>query len=456
MLITDKWLQGHHGKPHSKVLERADRDGLSARVSKRGKIIFQMRYQYGEPKTGRRLDIGTYPQMTLKEAREETARLRKFLDQGKDPKFVRALERTALHNAQSLEELFRMWHVQYCQPKKVNAHEILRTFEIYVFPVIGELPGEEVTMQHWLPILDAQAKEHPAICERILTNGKQMLRWCRKRQFITRNVLSDLFAKGDFDVGKPESGVRYLSESELEYLWLALNLSQTALKHKLFMLLVLFYGCRNGELRKAKKKHFNFQKMTWRVPPENHKLGRKTLRPIMRPIIPEIVPVLMQLFALSPESEFLFPRRKSKSQCEPETYMTKSTSECLPFRLIVWIKKHTGYEMEHWSMHVLRKTARTYWSSLTEHFHIPEIMLGHTPPKPWRIYDGHYYIDEQAIVYRAWWARLFEIFSAVDLGAHRMRYVTKVTRSVLSLPPPRPRQIASTIDSDSHDSGSLV
>jgi len=50
------------------VQVKTDRDGLSARVSCLCKITFQYRYRWNVK--GERVDIGTYPATSLKEARD--------------------------------------------------------------------------------------------------------------------------------------------------------------------------------------------------------------------------------------------------------------------------------------------------------------------------------------------------------------------------------------------------
>ncbi|MEH6912384.1 MAG: Arm DNA-binding domain-containing protein [Oceanicoccus sp.] len=91
---------------------KSDRDGVCVRVSPKGKITYSLRYYYNGKQTT--ADIGTYPLMTLKEARTENQRLRKKLEQGHDPKVVRQLERQAIIAAKSLEGLFDLWYKSYC------------------------------------------------------------------------------------------------------------------------------------------------------------------------------------------------------------------------------------------------------------------------------------------------------------------------------------------------------
>jgi len=83
----------------------------------------------------------------------------------------------------------------------------------------------------------------------------------------------------------------------------------------------------------------------------------------------------------------------------------------LPYNLIQWLRRHRDYEMQHWSVHDLRKTARTNFSELTEP-HIAEIMLGHKLPGQWQVYDHYDYLKEQTKTYTKWWKRIFNLTSS--------------------------------------------
>ena len=101
MALPDTWLRTNDGRERAALEERTDRDGLAARITPKGKITFQIRLRYD----GRqhRLDIGSYPAMSLKEARAETLRLNGRAEQGHDPRIVRLLEKQAILKADSVQ-----------------------------------------------------------------------------------------------------------------------------------------------------------------------------------------------------------------------------------------------------------------------------------------------------------------------------------------------------------------
>lgn len=399
MALTETWLKAQHKKNRTKELVKADREGLSARVSPKGKITYSMRYYYNNNR--KRLDLGSYPLMSLKEARAENQSLRKKLEQGHDPKVVRQLEKQSIVAAKSLEGLFDLWYESYCVKNKKGHFEIKRSFDIHVFPEIGKLPAEKITLHAWLDILEKLSETTPAIAERILVNAKQMLKFAVKRKLIPANPLSDIYAKEDLQI-KKRSVDRNLSDEEIRMVWLAIDRSRITPKNKLFVKLCLIYGCRNGELRQSEKDHFDFDKKVWTIPPENHKLGKSTGKPLLRPITPTIEGYLKEAFELSAGSKYVFTNDGS------DEVMGTRAPLAIPYNIMQYLRRKESFEIKHFSMHDLRRTCRSNLSSITE-FHLAEIMLGHSIGRIVQTYDQYDYLKEQAEAYEKWCKRIFEI-----------------------------------------------
>ncbi|RAX06684.1 integrase, partial [Photorhabdus sp. HUG-39] len=152
MAITDSWLRSISGKPQEKMITKSDRDGLSVRVTPKGKIIFQFRYRWGGK--GDRIDIGTYPATSLKDARDSVISYRGELEQHRNPKTVKRVRKESALSAVTVENLIREWWKTTMEGLKVNADQILRSFEIHVFPKIGKLPHDDVTLHVWLALIE--------------------------------------------------------------------------------------------------------------------------------------------------------------------------------------------------------------------------------------------------------------------------------------------------------------
>ena len=397
-MLTDTWLKNTKGKAFDKAFEKADRDGLGVRVSAKGKIVFQSRYRLN--RSPKRPSLGTYPLMTLKEARELNDDVRKALDKGKDPELMLLRKQRGDDVDHSLSYWFLQWYEKDCKLKVSNANQIKRSFEIHVFPKIGGFNLNEVGIDEWLDVLESIAKKSPSIADRLLTKTKQCYKWLKRRKVVESNPLSEITAWADLGVRKQNS-YRSLDQAELELVIEAIEESRMMLKNKLFCKIYMIYGCRPKELKLSVPEHLDFDQGIWTVPAENHKLGEKTGKPLVRPITEPLKDLFNQAMRLS-ENEFVF------SGAGGVGCMSDTVPVHWPYNLMVWAKRHRSINMDHWSFYDLRKTARTNWSSITAP-HVAEIMLGHSLPGDWQTYDQHHYLNEQREVLIAWTAHLVRL-----------------------------------------------
>ncbi|TDB62971.1 tyrosine-type recombinase/integrase [Photorhabdus khanii] len=405
MAITDSWLRSISGKPQEKMITKSDRDSLSVRVTPKGKVIFQFRYRWDSK--GDRIDIGTYPATSLKDAREAVIFYRGELEQHRNPKTVKRVRKESALSAVTVEKLIREWWRTAMQGSKINADQILRSFEIYVFPKIGKLPHDDVTLHVWLALIEDVSKRAPSIGARILTYSKTAHRWAVRRGMTHATPLSDV-ASNDLKGKEPDIDIdtdtseRTLSEEELVVLFSFINAPKYNPRNALMVKLCLLFGCRIGELLKAKVSDFDYEKNIWIVPPANHKTGRRSKKPIVRPIISEAKELIEQAKKLNHGSEYLF----TVSGGEP---FAKGSHD----RIIGGLNKKMALHFDSytsWSIHDLRRTMRTGVSELTPP-HVAEIMIGHKLPGIWQVYDKHTYLNEQREAYERWWEKLTKIVS---------------------------------------------
>lgn len=395
MALSDTWLRSTLGKDQEKILVKTDRDGLSVRVSTKGKITFQFRYQWGGK--AERVDIGTYPAMALKDARDAAIRLRGEIENNRNPRVVKRTERETAIGALTVKQVVMSWYDGYCEKNKKSPEQIKRSFEIHVFPKIGDLPHDQATLHVWLTVLEKLADKYPGIGERILVNAKQAHKWAVRRQLVTTSPLSELMTK-DLNI-EFEDGERTLSNDEIKIIWQAMEGGRMTMKNRLFVKLCLLFACRGGELRIAKVKDFDFEKKIWTIPAENHKTGVRTGRPLRRAIIPAAQELIEEAMKHNSGSQWLFTNTGSKE------VMGRSAPLALPYGIMQYARKKLGVEMEHWSIHDLRRTTRTNLSDLTEP-HVAEIIMGHKLPGEWQVYDKSDYLEEQLKAYARWWARI--------------------------------------------------
>lgn len=401
MALSDSWLKSNNGKPREKVEVVTDRDGLSVRITPKGKIVFQYRYRFGGK--AKRLDLGTYPLLSLKDARIQVHKYKAELDQGKDPMQLKLKGESDYLKQLTVKDICDLWF-NTVAIHKVSYKDDYRAFELHVYPRIGRRICDDVSLQEWSQLLFDIAADAKTVSIKVLGNLRMIMRWGCIHGKLQHQPIQHLRA-ADLNVKKVKRS-RYLSEQEIFWVVHAsLRSNAISPKNKAIIIMLLFFGCRVSELRLAKKSDFDFQEMIWHVPPENHKMGDRTHKPIIRPIIPQIVPFIKYVFTLSPDScEYAFPNLKGKAY----TMLAKSFQTTIPVYVNENVRKRFGVEIQHWTTHDLRRTMRTHISELAPP-HICEIMLGHGLPAVWGTYDLHEYLDDQAQAYEKWFFKLCAI-----------------------------------------------
>lgn len=400
MALSDSWLKSNNGKPRDKIEVVTDRDALSVRISPKGKIVFQYRYRFNGK--AKRIDLGTYPLMSLKDARILVLKYKSELDQAKDPFQLKLKREDAYVKQPTVKEICDHWF-NTIAISKVSCKDDFRAFELHVYPRIGKRICDEVTLQEWSELLFAIAKDAKTVAVKVLGNLKMLMRWGCIHGKLQNQPIQHLKA-ADLNVKKVKRS-RYLSEQEI--FWVVHSSLRSAMspKNKAIIIMLLFYGCRVSEVRLAKKSDFDFSEGIWYIPPENHKMGDRTNKPIVRPIIPEIMPFLNHVFSLSPnDCEYAFPNLKNKAY----TLLAKSFQTTVPKYVDRNIKRQFNVEIPQWTTHDLRRSMRTHISELAPP-HICEIMLGHGLPAVWGTYDLHEYLDDQAQAYQKWFRKLCAI-----------------------------------------------
>lgn len=151
-MLTDKAVRAAGAKVRAYKL--TDSRGLHLHISAKGHKSW--RYKYRFDRKERLLTLGTYPEVSLADAREKRDEAKKILREGRDPRH--AAKRVRLVGAsgtvQSFEEVSREWHsLQLDRWKPVHANDVITSLERDVFPYLGTMPMAEIDKPVLLSVL---------------------------------------------------------------------------------------------------------------------------------------------------------------------------------------------------------------------------------------------------------------------------------------------------------------
>lgn len=411
MALSDVKLRKIAGKPYDGPTELPDGQGLSARISPSGNISFQYRYRHGQ--RARRMSLGSYGDVTLKEARERHAEARRILQTGSDPATVRMMEIRDRHAAVTVSDCLNAWLESPQAIRLVKLNQWRRLFDLHVVPVVGQFVVDEMTTQHWDKVFAPMQEDASTQAGILLGKLKEVLDYAQRRSMISSNILSSWKVK---DVGTPiKSRSRYLSDEEIGQFWQAVDLTDMTDAHKIMMKLILLTGCRGVEIRIAKKADFDLARGMWRVSDDDSKTGIGFVRGLSQ----QARDLLRQAFAFFPDHVYVFPPARSLD----DRPMAAS--------VLLSLAKQVGKVMgvNDWGNHDLRRTMKTVMSRIGVHPHVSEKVLGHRLAGILAVYDQHDYLDEQRVALEQWAAHITQ---CVVLVADSAGISPRATRNAIT------------------------
>lgn len=256
----------------------ADGNGLYLEVDANGARRWFLRTMVH----GRRKDIGLggCSLVSLKDARELAARLRKVARAGGDPVAERDKDK---RRSLSFEEAARMVHAEQIVPNNRNAKHVaqwLSTLESYAFPHIGKRPLHALTADDMLRVLAPIWTEKAETARRV----KQRL----------RTVLDWATAKGERDGVNPVEGIEKALAKQRDAIshhaalgWRELPALMGRIEGvegmgALALRFAILTAARSGEVRGATWDEFDLEAGVWTVPAARMKAGREHRVPLSR------------------------------------------------------------------------------------------------------------------------------------------------------------------------------
>lgn len=359
MSLTDRALKSVLNKLSDKECWLQDRDGLAVRVSKKGKLTWTFRYRHaGRPKL---FKVGRYPDISLADARDIVANLRKELAQGIDPSV--SFKTNLVHNEQKLS-------LQACMASFVQHHESKlsqSTISDYKNAINNHLPRttwplvEDITIHHWLKHFDEY--ERPKTAKLMFKKVRAALRWCFERGMITRPSILDI--RGQL-IGEAETpGSRVLTIREVKDFLEYLELDGSDLVVKSCVRFIVYTGCRLTEARTIEWKDIDFDEAIWTMPREKS----KTKDVIRRSLSSDVLSLLYDMKKLSTNG-FVFEARRKDGE------LSRNAITGTIARVVKSLKVDKP-DMEHFSTHDFRRTIATRLSENDIMPHVTEKILGH-------------------------------------------------------------------------------
>lgn len=298
------------GKPY----KLADAGGLFLLVQPNGGKWWRLKYRFGGKEGG--LALGTYPDVSLKMARERRDEARRLVASGIDPALHRKLEkgRKVEAGANTFEAVAREWYAKYATTwAPSHGEKIIRRLERDIFPWLGKMPVGEVTAPALLTVLrKIEARGAVETAHRAHQNCGQVFRYAVATNRAVRDPSGDL--RGALTPVKQEHHASLTDPAAIGELLRAMRGYSGSLVTRCALMLAPLVFVRPGELRRAEWAEIDLDAAEWRIPAE--KMKSRALHIV--PLSIQAVAILRELQPLTGRGRYVFPSGRGPSRCMSE------------------------------------------------------------------------------------------------------------------------------------------
>lgn len=370
-------------QPESKPKRYADEHGLYLEVSPKGSKLWRLKYRFdGKEK---RLSIGIYPAISIKDAREIANAAREQLRKGIDPSVAkRTISPEPTLSFQCVaEEWFQkqlgLWTDAHTAKVKSRLTE-------KVYPAFGGMPVTEVSPGVVLSFCrQIEDSISPYMAHAMHGLVSRIFRFAVACGYVQSDPCRDLL--GALAPHKETKMPAITNPVKVGELAAKIDVYDGLITTRCAMQLLLLCMCRTQEIRGMRWAEIG-EDGVWRIPAERMKMQREHLVPLSR----QALKILAQLRPVTGEFDLVFP---SYCRGRKDAPMGKNT--------VNNALRTMGYNEGEVVGHGFRSAASTILNELGWNPDAIEAQLAHVPTNRVRAaYNRAAYLDERRRMLQAW------------------------------------------------------
>jgi integrase len=261
-----------------------------------------------------------------------------------------------------------------------------KVFERLIFPTLGERPIESISRSEIMKLLDHVAKgSGPVMADYVLATLRGLLNWYAVR---SDDYVSPIRRGMAQTSTKERSRTRTLSETEIRALWRAADKTGIFGRYIQFTLLTATRRNEAAHLRRTE-----IEGMDWTIPARRYKTKVDHVIPLPTAavvILAEVPKIGRSDFVFTPDGK----RPLSGFGCRKEAF---DRAMLVQLRKIAEEDGHdpAGVQLQRWTIHDLRRSARTLMTQAGIQSDHAEACLGHVVKGVAGTYNRHSYRDEK-------------------------------------------------------------
>lgn len=304
-------------KPKDKDYVLSDGNGLQLRVRINGSRLWNFNYHHPITKKRINMGLGTYPELSLAQARKQVVEARELLALGTDPKDARAAQeqmRRAI-TEHTFENVATAWfELKKDSVTTAYAEDIWRSLSLHVFPKLGTTPISQISAPTVIELLrPLETKGSLETVKRLTQRLNEIMTYGVNSGLLFANPLSGIRAV--FKKPKKQN-MATLRPEELTELMVAIANASIKRTTRCLIEWQLHTMTRPAEAATTRWADIDFEKKAWTIPAERMKKRRAHIIPLTE----QALALLDTIKPYSGHREYVFPAdRDPRTHCNSQT-----------------------------------------------------------------------------------------------------------------------------------------
>ena len=290
----------NQAKAKDKPYKISDEKGMYLYIQSSGSKLWRFDYRYNAKR--KTLALGSYPDLSLSEARSKRDNARNLLANDVDPNALKKATKAAKQNldSNSFEVVAREWIATKMQTKSEGYQKnVLRRFELYLFPWLGKRAISEINAPELLDAVRRIEKLNKIeTAYRTLQATGQVFRYTVQTGRAIRDITTDL--RGALTTNVTKHMASFTEPQQVAELMRAIDGFTGTLTVQTALRLAPLVFVRPSELRKAKWVDIDLDASEWRY------IVTKTKTEHIVPLCNQAIELLKGIKPLSGNGEFVF------------------------------------------------------------------------------------------------------------------------------------------------------
>lgn len=296
--------EAQKAKPKEKEFNLVDGNGLALRIKPNGSKLWIFNYYRPYTKKRTSLSLGTYPAITLAEARTKRHAAKELLAKDIDPKEHRDEESRINEAAHSntLEHIATKWiEVKKAKVSEDHAADTWRSLELHIFPSLGKVPIHKITAVKAIDIINPiAAKGSLETVKRLCQRLNEIMIYAVNTGLVTSNPLAGIGKAYQTPV---KQHLPTLKPDQLPTLLKTLSFASIKTTTRCVIEWQLNTMVRPSEAAGCRWDEIDFDNSVWNIPAERMKAKKAHTVPLST----QALALLETMKPISSRSEYVYP-----------------------------------------------------------------------------------------------------------------------------------------------------